>query len=567
MANVLRDFFILEFAVYNVGNARKQLDWIRRGIFEVNEEFLRIEKNTEMYRRLASEAEHYRRVISSLRARAAAGEDIDRKLIETVEKRYAKTINSMRLIESELQVLDANQSARLVQNSEFYKRLAQEAERYRRGITWLHERAAAGVDVDQRTIAFLEQQYAKTLNAMRSVEKAMQSLTLQGQRLDHVIRTIAAGIVISFGVLSLHFKALLDNFYRLDREAIALVNNLGMNETAAFALAKALENINLSGGQFANALTSMVKTFFTDYRKQLTAMRFGIDPSMIFRMNPMAFAQYVMRAVERSGYPQPLQRAILVSLLGRELVDMLSIMKRYNFEAIMREYLKVFTPEMIGKLRVLIVQLQIVVAKFWVLFSDLLGSLIDILGKWADRLIAIQSWLKDTTLGRLTTYLGELVAMLLMIGVLFASVGKLVGIIKQVVTVVGGVIGAIRGALGVKAIIGALAALSTVDFTQLTKVILVIIGMLFGLELLFNTIRKMFVRERPQDKVADKIEQNTRATAYYTQLMAYQLNDIRTDLARALRVTMLGGTMPPIYEIINLQMRQAYGMMHNTSAF
>lgn len=54
MANVLRDFFILEFAIYNFGNVTKQFRWIAGGLSEINSEFEAIERRLEKIEKLSS---------------------------------------------------------------------------------------------------------------------------------------------------------------------------------------------------------------------------------------------------------------------------------------------------------------------------------------------------------------------------------------------------------------------------------------------------------------------------------------------------------------------------------
>jgi len=515
MANVLRDFFILEFAIYNFGNVSKQFNWIRRGLSEVNFEFAQIGHKLQRIRMLSQEMDYLQRMVSKMQA--------------------AK---------------------------------------------------AMGITIDDNKLRFYQNRLDAIRQIIRSLQDDLKHLNTTGYALDRMFSFLAANIMIAVGAMGLAFKTFTDNFFRLDTQATRLMETLGYTQNEAFALSKALESINVSGGELANALTSFYKSYFTDFRKQMMMLRFGIDPSLIFRLDPLSFVRYVTETIKRAGYPLPLQRAILASVLGRELYDIVNLMQRYNVDELIRKYRTVFTPDAVQQMRRLIVDFGLIAADFWVFVYPFLRAFADVLADIVEKLRAVAEFFRgNSTLINIVTWILKPLMWIIMllsgwrVLTLFGRLGQLILTLGRIAVNAGNI----------------LAAKNLLDFlVRLFKIIATIaiggpggaIG--YGIGFVIKTLLKSvivggfaFLIERilsalgqylgfgkgSSDKTAKAIEDNTQRTAYYTQLSYMALTDIRTELTRAIRWTMVGGTVPPLYQILSVQMRWSMALMHNTSAF
>lgn len=526
MATPLRDFFILEFAIYNVHNVVRQIGIIRQGLDSMNT-----------------------------------------KLVDVAKASHRLQIAELRV-----------------------KTLTEEIARMKRA-------RDAGEAIDTGRYRNIRRQYSYWIRALEDAREKYQQLGREGILFNKIVGSIGAASIVTFAGMTMLVKNFTEQIQSLERDAYELVNTLGYGERESFALARALQAIGLSGDAVSSAFTNMYRSFFSNFNKQLTMLRFGLDPSMIFRLHPHAFARYVIETVRRSGYPLPLQRAIIANVLGKELADIMEVARRYDLTKLMKAFMGVYTPEMIAKARMLVTDFQIVIAQFWSAAQPFLTEFVGFLDRIARSMASVTEAVRHGglvgALVQLGGYLGVLVLALSGLGGLaraldpLKEIGRIIsrlvhaltGIaimvsaspltkigtaVAKVVTWLGGVLGRVGGFLA--SLLGILQGLPSalLRFLGWAGIAVSVLSLAYTL---FKGIRRTATEKKEESNVVKDIESNTRATAYHTQMMMYQLNDIRTDLVRAIRITALGGTMPPLYEIINLQMRQMYGLMHNTSAF
>lgn len=63
MPNILRDFFILEFAIYNFGNVAKQFRWIANGLSQIDNEFAAIESRLQKIQQLNQQMQELEKIM------------------------------------------------------------------------------------------------------------------------------------------------------------------------------------------------------------------------------------------------------------------------------------------------------------------------------------------------------------------------------------------------------------------------------------------------------------------------------------------------------------------------
>ncbi len=522
MANVLRDFFILEFAIYNIGNVTKQFRWIAKGLSDVKDEFNAIDNVMQKINKSTSQLKELEAIASSLAKLIGRG-----VVRQDVLDRFTQTERKIQALRKEI------------------------------------------------------------INLSESIE----NMNVKAYVSNKLFTNLAAIIVTKFGALSLVFKTFLDNFVRLEREAISLANTLGINETRAFAISKAFENIGLNASQFANSITQFQMRFFRDFRLPLLLTRFGVDVSSLFRAsgfsnrygvtqisssNILAFIEEIQKVGLALRRLPPFQRAFLAQTLGKDLVDMATILQRYNISQIIKDYMKVFSPQMIAQTRITILNLQLAIAQFWQFIIPFINQLSNIISRIAKALRSIGELYENNKLFRaianvfiLFTSLGaifissmyivrlyrnslESLSILFAIGRFYidkatASLFKFTASLQNVSTMAG-VAQFMQTGIGVGALTTSLIASL---FTGLIGII--------GLGFIINELRGL-------NDVNEAIKDNTADIASNTALTNIYLSNLTSDIRSLIKTTALGGNVAPFYQILNLQMMMQYGIMTNTSA-
>lgn len=496
MANVLRDFFILEFAIYNFGNVTKQFRWIANGLAQIDEEFNSIESRLQRIGKLSQQIKDLEKVLPP--------RDIpDEELPENI--------------------LDARKN--------------------------------------------LEELKKQLVTSVAELEK----FNVKAYVTEQVFSRISALAVTKFGMLSLVFKTFLDNFVRLQKVAIDFQDSLGITERHAFALAKAFENIGISGSQLASSIASFQKRFFSDLKLPMLLVRFGVEPSKIFTGNIMDFINEIVKVSDAlKGFPT-FQRAFLLEVLGKDLIDIIRIISKYNIRALIEDYRKVFSDEMISRTRRVIITLQLVTSQFWVIISPFVENLTVIINRIASFIIKLMELVENVPLVRfivnVITFVTSISSLYLGIGFLIRSVVSAHAAFTTIFTTMryllleNAIIAKIfnkslmetSSAIGIAQLMTSGLGLGRLFASSIASSMLLILG-LTGVMSVFGS-----------RKSVGNIEDNTAKIAYNTSLTNMYLYNLTYDIRNAIKTTALGGTVPPLYQIINMQTALYYSLATNSS--
>lgn len=500
MANVLRDFFILEFAIYNFGNVTKQFRWIAGGLSEINSEFEAIERRLEKIEKLSSVVAETEKVLKGLGVMHLADEQLPENIRE-MRREYEN---------AKQQIFDAS--------------------------------------------------------------KELEQFNVKAYATNKILTNIAALIATKFGALSLVFKTYLDNFVRLEREAISLSEALGVAESTAFGIAKAFENIGLSAQQYANAITSFQRRFFTDMRLPMLLTRFGVDPARIFSGNIISFINEISKVAQHMRKIPPFFRAYIAETLGKDLYDMTLILNKYNIADLIKKYLLVFSPEVIERTRATIIRLQLTIAEFWVTMIPFVESFTKVVSSITSFVRKLLELFNNVPLLK---FIGNLVTLFtsissLGIGLVYArrlfvsSVGVFVSVFSVLkylfyenaiaARIFGKSVQDATASMGMARVLTQGLGLSTLFTSGFATIFTAVLG-ITGLLYLFGGGKN----------VAQEVKDNTAEIANNTRLTNMYLFSLASDIRQLVKVTALGGTLPPLYQIINMQTALNYALTTNTS--
>lgn len=607
MPNILRDFFILEFAIYNFGNVAKQFRWIANGLAHIDNEFDAIESRLKRIQQLNKQVQELEKVISgfsvakpvedtgqilqqnlalidqtkyqiaqlsqSIRGFVPKGIKLPspktaEEALEQVEeirdvlKNFVRSLNRPRLLERADEATLRNIEKAKTQIEELRRRLI----RVKNSLTGIFEE----VEMPEEFYNVQKQLESVKDELIQNVVE-LNHFNLSAYTTEQIFSRISALAVTKFGVLSLVLKAMLDNFIRLQRIAIDFQDALGVTETTAFALAKTFETIDISGSQLATSIANFQKRFFSDLKLPMLLMRFGVEPMKIFSGNILDFINEIVKVSEVLKSVPTFHRAFLLEVLGKDLIDTIRVISKYDVKGIIEDYKKVFSADLITRTRMILLNLQLSVSQFWVIVSPFVYNFTLVINKIVSTLTKFMEMVEKSPILR---FVMQILTFVTAFTSLYLSLIFMVRTFVNAYVVFTNVLMTMKFLFLQNAIVAKIFNKSMADTASIMGVANILttgfgVGKLLAGGLAGSLLMILGITSAMTlfggKKQLDAIEDNTAKIAYNTSLTNMYLYNLTYDIRNLIRTTALGGTMPPLYQIINMQTALYYSLTTNSS--